>query len=311
MKLRGRGNKYLFLTNNSSLTPLDLSKKLTYLGIDATENDIFTSAMATASFLNRQKKNGSAYVIGDAGLYDALHDVGYNITEYNPDYVIFGETRTYSLEMIEKACRFINSGARFIATNPDITGPSDYGIVPAVGRAHLPIEKVTGVKPYFIGKPNPLMMRSALQASQLPLGDHGDDRRQDGHRHPRGLETGLETILVLSGVTKEQDVKRYPYQPSKICRSIKGRVAVSRAPVAFGEFRSETCAPPSRGPEGCRFPPIRRARFRRGGGRSPPRERRARRRTVRLHHSARRAFGEPAGGVSALKADAPRSSPMT
>jgi NagD protein len=221
MKLKSRGNKYLFLTNNSSLTPLDLSKKLTYLGIDATENDIFTSAMATAFFLNRQKKNGSAYVIGDAGLYDALHDVGYNISEYNPDYVIFGETRTYSLEMIEKACRFINSGARFIATNPDITGPSDYGIVPAVGALTSPIEKVTGVKPYFIGKPNPLMMRSALKR----LNSHSENSVMIGDRMDTdvlaGLETGLETILVLSGVTKEQDVKRYPYQPSKICKSIK------------------------------------------------------------------------------------------
>jgi NagD protein len=220
-KLKSRGNKHLFLTNNSSLTPLDLSKKLSYLGVEASENDIFTSAVATASFLNRQKKNGTAYVIGDAGLYDALHDVGYNITEFHPDYVVFGETRTYSLEMIEKACRFINEGARFIATNPDITGPSDFGIVPAVGALTAPIEKATGVKPYFIGKPNPLMMRSALRR----LNSHSETTVMIGDRMNTdilaGLETGMETILVLTGVTKEEDVKRFPYQPSRICRSIK------------------------------------------------------------------------------------------
>jgi NagD protein len=220
-KLKSRGNKYLFLTNNSSLTPLDLSKKLSYLGIEASESDIFTSAMATASFLNRQKKNGTVYVIGDAGLYDALHDVGYNITEFNPDYVVFGETRTYSLEMIEKACKFINEGARFIATNPDITGPSDFGIVPAVGALTAPIEKATGVKPYYVGKPNPLMMRSALRR----LNSHSETTVIIGDRMDTdilsGLETGMETILVLTGVTKEADVKRYPYQPSRICRSIK------------------------------------------------------------------------------------------
>jgi NagD protein len=220
-KLKSRGNKYLFLTNNSSLTPLDLSKKLSYLGIEATQNDIFTSAMATAFFLNKQKKNGTAYVIGDAGLYDALHGVGYHNTEFHPDYVVFGETRTYSLEMIEKACKFINEGARFIATNPDITGPSDFGIVPAVGALTAPIEKATGVKPYYIGKPNPLMMRSALRR----LNSHSENTLIIGDRMDTdilsGLETGMETILVLTGVTKETDVKRYPYQPSRICGSIK------------------------------------------------------------------------------------------
>jgi NagD protein len=220
-KLKKNDNKYLFLTNNSSQTPLDLSKKLSYLGVEVPPKNIFTSAIATASFLNRQKKRGSAYVIGSSGLYNALHDVGYHITEFNPDYVVIGETRSYSYEVIEKACKFILEGARFIGTNPDLTGPTDFGIVPAVGALTAPIELATGVKPYYVGKPNPLMMRSALRK----LSSHSENTIMIGDRMDTdivaGLETGLETILVLTGVTKKKDVKQYPYQPSRICNSIK------------------------------------------------------------------------------------------
>ncbi len=220
-KLKNHDNQYLFLTNNSSQTPLDLSKKLSYLGVEVPPKNIFTSAIATASFLNRQKKSGSAYVIGSSGLYNALHDVGYNMTEFNPDYVVIGETRSYSYEVIEKACKFIMEGARFIGTNPDLTGPTDFGIVPAVGALTAPIELATGVKPYYIGKPNALMMRSALRR----LNSHSENTVMIGDRMDTdivaGLETGLETILVLTGVTKKEDVKQYPYQPSRICNSIK------------------------------------------------------------------------------------------
>ena len=220
-KLRKNGNKFLFLTNNSSHTPLDLSKKLAYLGIEVPPKNIFTAAIATASFLNRQKKHGSAYVIGDAGLYNALHDFGYHMTEFNPDYVVFGETRSYSFEMIEKACRFISNGARFIATSPDITGPSDYGIEPAVGALTAPIEKATGKKPYYIGKPNPLVMRSALRS----LGSHSENTVMIGDRMDTdivaGIETGLETILVLSGVTRKEEISDYAYLPDRVCDSIK------------------------------------------------------------------------------------------
>ena len=219
--LNKNGSKYLFLTNNSSQTPLELSKKLANLGIEVSPNEIFTSAIATASFLNKQKKNGSTYVIGDPGLYNALHDVGYHITEFDPDYVVVGETRTYSYEMIEKACKFISEGARFIGTHPDLTGPADFGIVPAVGALTAPIERATGVKPYFIGKPNPLMMRTALRH----LNSHSENTVIIGDRMDTdivaGIETGLETILVLTGVTKLSDVAKYPYQPSRICDSIK------------------------------------------------------------------------------------------
>jgi len=220
-RLKKNRNKFLFLTNNSSQTPLELSKKLALLGIEVSPKEIFTSAVATALFLNKQKKNGSAYVVGGNGLYNAIHDVGYQITEYNPDYVVFGETRSYSLEMIEKACKFIIEGARFVGTNPDLTGPSDFGIVPAVGSLTAPIERATGVKPYFIGKPNPLMMRSALRR----LNSHSENTVMIGDRMDTdivsGLETGLETILVLTGVTKRNAVKQYPYQPSRICNSIR------------------------------------------------------------------------------------------
>jgi len=219
-KLKDNGNKFLFLTNNSSQTPLDLSKKLSFMGIDVSPNEIFTSATATAQFLHTQKSQGTTYVIGDVGLYAALHDIGYQITEFKPDYVVFGETRTYSLEMIEKACRFVSEGARFIATNPDLTGPSDFGIVPAVGALTAPIERATGVKPYFIGKPNPLMMRSALRQLEA----HSENTVIIGDRMDTdivaGIETGLETILVLTGVTRRESIARYPYQPHRICESI-------------------------------------------------------------------------------------------
>ncbi|MBN2324882.1 MAG: TIGR01457 family HAD-type hydrolase [Spirochaetes bacterium] len=220
-KLKEHSSKYLFLTNNSSQTPLDLSKKLRILGVDVSPENIHTAALAVAAFLDGQKKGGSAYVIGDPGLLHALHEVGYNITEFNPDYVIMGDTRAYSLEMIQKACKFIKEGARFIGTNPDLTGPSDFGIVPSVGSLTAPIERATGVKPYFIGKPNPLIMRTALRR----LGAHSDETIMIGDRMDTdiiaGIETGLETILVLTGVTSRDDVARYPYQPTRICDSIK------------------------------------------------------------------------------------------
>jgi NagD protein len=220
-KLRENGNKFLFLTNNSRQTPRDLSTKLEQLGIQVKKERIFTSAIATAMFLDRQKPKGTAYVIGDAGLYEALHEVGYQVTEFNPDYVVMGETSSYSLDMIEKAINFITSGARFIATNPDPIGPTELGIVPATGALSAPIEVATGRKPYFIGKPNPLMMRTALQK----LDSHSENTVMIGDRMETdmvaGIEAGLETILVLSGVTSEADLKNYSYLPDRVCSSIK------------------------------------------------------------------------------------------
>jgi len=219
-KLRRNGNKFLFLTNNSRQTPRDLSTKLERMGIQVAKERIFTSAIATAMFMNQQKPKGTAYVIGDAGLYEALHGVGYQITEFNPDYVVMGETSSYSLEMIEKAINFITAGARFLATNPDPIGPKELGIVPATGALTAPIEVATGRKPYFIGKPNPLMMRTALQK----LDSHSENTVMIGDRMDTdvvaGIEAGLETILVLTGVTGREDLKNYSYQPDRVCRSI-------------------------------------------------------------------------------------------
>lgn len=219
-KLRRLGNKFLFLTNNSRQTPRDLSTKLERMGIQVAKERIFTSAIATAMFMDRQKPKGTAYVIGDAGLYEALHQVGYQITEFNPDYVVMGETSSYSLEMIEKAINFITSGARFLATNPDPIGPKELGIVPATGALTAPIEVATGRKPYFIGKPNPLMMRTALNYLDV----HSENTVMIGDRMDTdvlaGVESGMETILVLTGVTRREDVARYPYQPTRVEDSV-------------------------------------------------------------------------------------------
>ena len=173
---------FLVLTNNSIYTPRDLHARLPRIGFDVPEQAIWTSALATAQFLADQRPGGTAYVIGEAGLTTALHEVGYILTDHDPDYVVLGETRTYSFEAITRAIRLINDGARFICTNPDATGPSTEGALPAAGSVAALISKATGVEPYFVGKPNPMMMRSALNTHRRPLGDHRHDRRPDGHR---------------------------------------------------------------------------------------------------------------------------------
>ena len=184
------------------------------------EESIWTSALATASFLADQRPGGSAFVIGEAGLTTALHDAGYTLTERDPDYVVLGETRTYSFERITPAIRLIGDGARFIATNPDATGPSADGPLPATGSVAALISRATGVDPYFVGKPNPLMMRSALNA----IDAHSETTAMIGDRMDTdivaGLEAGLETILVLTGVTAEAETERFPYRPSRILESV-------------------------------------------------------------------------------------------
>ena len=198
------------LTNNSIYTPRDLRARLCRTGLDMPEEAIWTSALATAKFLADQRPGGTAYVIGEAGLTTALHEVGYVLTEFDPDYVVLGETRTYSFEAITTAIRLINGGARFIATNPDATGPSDGGRAARAGSVAAMITKATGVEPYFVGKPNPMMMRSALNRIGAHSETHRDDRRPDGHRHRAGLEAGLRTILVLTGITRAEDVEPLP-----------------------------------------------------------------------------------------------------
>jgi NagD protein len=219
-KLRESGRPFLVLTNNSIYTARDLHARLSRIGLDVPEQNIWTSALATAKFLDDQHPGGSAYVIGEAGLTTALHEVGYVLTDHEPDFVILGETRTYSFEAMTKAVRLINNGARFIATNPDETGPSAEGALPATGAVAALITAATGKKPYFIGKPNPLMMRTALNT----IGAHSETSAMIGDRMDTdilaGLEAGMETFLVLTGLTAKDDIGRHPYRPTHIRDSI-------------------------------------------------------------------------------------------
>jgi len=218
--LRRSGRSFLVLTNNSMFTPRDLSARLSAIGIDVPEDQLWTSALATAKFLASQRPQGSAYVIGEAGLHTALHEVGYVMTNRSPDYVVLGETRSYSFEAITTAVRLIESGSRFIATNPDPTGPSLEGSLPACGAVAAMIQRATGTDPYFVGKPNPLMMREGLNK----LGAHSESTVMIGDRMDTdvlaGIEAGLETILVLSGVTQEPDIESFPYRPTRVVSSV-------------------------------------------------------------------------------------------
>lgn len=219
-RIKARGAEYLVLTNNPLYTPGDLAHRLSTIGLDIPAERIFTSAMATARFLTSQKPNGTAFVIGESGLTEAIHSVGYVITDYDPDYVVLGETNSYNLELITKAIRLVAAGAHFIATNPDPSGPSERGLVPACGALAALIETASGVSPFFVGKPNPLMMRTALNY----LGVHSEQTVMVGDRMETdiiaGVESGMETILVLTGVTRRQDLARYPYQPTHIVDSV-------------------------------------------------------------------------------------------
>ncbi len=219
-RLRELGAPFLVLTNNSIYTPRDLAARLAANGLQVPEQAIWTSALATARFLRDQRPGGSAFVIGESGLTTALHDAGYTLTERSPDYVVLGETRTYSFERITRAIRLIAGGARFIATNPDATGPSLDGPLPATGSVAALISRATGVEPYYVGKPNPLMMRSALNA----IDAHSETAAMIGDRMDTdivsGLEAGMETILVLTGVTTREEAERHPYRAARILETI-------------------------------------------------------------------------------------------
>jgi NagD protein len=220
VRLRELGLPFLVLTNNSIYTPRDLAARLRRTGLDVPEESIWTSALATAKFLDDQRPGGTAFVIGESGLTTALHDNGYRLGETDPDYVVLGETRTYSFERITQAIRLIAAGSRFIATNPDNVGPTPDGLLPATGSVAALISRATGVDPYYVGKPNPLMMRSALNAIEA----HSETTAMIGDRMDTdvvsGLEAGLETILVLTGVTTPGEAERYSYRPSRIVDSV-------------------------------------------------------------------------------------------
>ena len=219
-RLRSRGKPFLILTNNSLYTPRDLQSRLAHAGLDVPAEALYTAALATAQFLHRQCPGGKAYVIGEAGLTTALHDVDYVLTEQDPDYVVLGETHSYSFQRLTQAIRLVASGARFIATNPDVVGPAEEGLVPATGAVAALISEATGVRPYFVGKPNPLMMRSALRQ----LGAHSETAVMIGDRMDTdiiaGTEAGMRTVLVLSGVTRPEQVARFPYQPTLVLPSV-------------------------------------------------------------------------------------------
>lgn len=219
-RLKKAKREYLVLTNNSLYTPRDLSHRLNLNGLEIPPERIFTSAMATARFLHKQRPGGTAFVIGESGLTDAIHEVGYVITDINPDYVVLGETDSYNYEAVTKAIRLIEAGAQFIATNPDPAGPTETGTVPGCGAMAALIEKATGKPPFFVGKPNPLMMRTALNYIDV----HSEDTVMVGDRMDTdivaGVESGMRTILVLSGVTTLANVEKFPYRPTWILKSV-------------------------------------------------------------------------------------------
>lgn len=219
---------FLVFTNNSIYTPRDLSARLDNSGLHVPEDHIWTSALATAAFLSRQSPNSSAFVIGEAGLTTALHSAGYVMTETNPEYVVLGETRSYDFNAITHAIRFIEAGAKFIATNPDVTGPSDEGVLPATGSVAAMITKATGRRPYFLGKPNSMMLRAGLNK----IGVHSEVTALIGDRMDTdvqaGIEAGLRTFLVLSGSTSESEIQSFPFRPYRTKNSIADMIEVVR-----------------------------------------------------------------------------------
>ena len=223
--LQKEEKQFLFLTNASSRSPKELQNKLYRMGLDIGEEHFYTSALATAKFLQSQAPGCSAYVIGDHGLYNALYDAGITINDVDPDYVVVGETVTYGYEHIITAMNLVNKGARLIATNTDITGPIEGGIAPACRAFVAPIEATTGKKAYYVGKPNPLMMRTGLQI----LGVHSSEAVMIGDRMDTdiiaGIETGLDTALVLSGVSTRATIKEFPYRPRLILNGV-GDIAI-------------------------------------------------------------------------------------
>jgi len=233
-ELRENDVEYMVLTNNSIYTPRDLSARLERTGIDIPAERIWTSAKATAAFLSSQKEVSTAYVVGESGLTTALHEIGWILTDSDPEYVVLGETRTYSFEAITTAIRLIRRGAKFICTNPDITGPSPEGVLPATGAVASLIQTASLKEPYYVGKPNPMMMRSALRR----IGVHSENTIMVGDRMDTdikaGMEAGMKTILVRSGITDDDMIEDFPYRPSRVIDSVKDLVGNVHDPC--GEF---------------------------------------------------------------------------
>lgn len=233
---RERAQRFLVLTNNSMYTPRDLSARLARSGLNVRESELWTSALATAEFLREQAAGHRAYVIGEAGLTTAMHEAGFVLTDTDCDYVVLGETRTYSFEAITKAVRLIDGGARFISTNPDTTGPSPQGPLPATGAVAAMISAATKTnkQPYVVGKPNPMMFRSALNRIKA----HSETTAMLGDRMDTdiiaGMEAGLSTLLVLSGVTKREQVEQFPFRPTAVMESVQDLVNLLEMPGPDG-----------------------------------------------------------------------------
>ena len=224
--LKKERKKFLFLTNSSERTPTELKEKLGRLGIDVPKNVFYTSALATAHFLSSQKPKGTAYIIGEAGLINAMYNVGYTMNNVNPDYVVVGESISYSYEKIEKAINLVRKGAKLIGTNPDMTGPGENGIVPATKALIAPIELATGKSAYFVGKPNPLMMRIALKRvgcsreESLIIGDRMDTDII------AGIESEIDTCLVLSGISGKESIDEFPYRPHFVLEGVNEIISI-------------------------------------------------------------------------------------
>lgn len=227
---------FMVLTNNSIHTPRDLSARLRSTGLEVPEDRIWTSATATASFLKLQQDESSAYVVGESGLTTALHEVGWILTDRSPEFVVLGETHTYSFEAITTAINLIRGGARFIATNPDVTGPAPQGLLPATGSVAKLITAATGQKPYYVGKPNPVMMRSALNT----IGAHSEQTVMIGDRMDTdvraGMEAGMRTVLVRSGISDDAEINKYPYRPTLVLDSVQDLVETWSDPFCTAEY---------------------------------------------------------------------------
>ncbi len=212
--------KFLFLTNSSERSPKELEMKLSRMGLTVSEDHFYTSALATASFLKSQCPGGSVYVIGEPGLTYALYEAGFNMNDVSPDYVVFGETRSLNYEKIERAVKLVQNGAKLIGTNPDLTAPAENGIIPACRALISPIEMTTGKEAYYVGKPNPLMMRHALkklESNREQTAIIGDRMDTD---IIAGIESELDTVLVLSGVSTRETIEKFPYQPKYVLRDV-------------------------------------------------------------------------------------------
>ena len=218
--LKDNDKNFLFFTNSSERSPIELAQKLKRLGLDVDASHFYTSALATADFLANQRPGCSAYVIGEPGLINALYSKGISMNDVNPDYVVIGETKNYNYDNISRAVKLVNNGAKLIGTNPDMTGPSEQGLVPATKALVAPIQLSTGCVPYYVGKPNPLMMKSGIKLlgvapeEALIIGDRMDTDIV------AGIESEIDTVLVLSGVTKPEDLKTFPYRPKYIYNNV-------------------------------------------------------------------------------------------